>query len=134
VPRAELACGRVGNDGEEMVAQLVMPVLRSRWGQLLAWPPAGVFAWRGESSPTCVGSGARALGLRRVSWTTHKSEPGGGRARQRLFVRGGDFSCEAETCLGDPSCRELVGGAANWSETGCLASAGLDSSPQSSSS
>jgi hypothetical protein len=109
VPRAEVACGRVGNDGEGMVAQLVMPALRSHWGQLLAWPPAGVFAWRGESSPTCVGSGARALGLRRVSWPTHKSEPG-------EVEQGRDFSCEAATSrarqrlvLGIP----LVG---NWSE------------------
>jgi hypothetical protein len=35
---------------------------------------------------------------------------GGGGARQRLLVRSGDFS-------GDPSCRELVGDAANWLET-----------------
>jgi hypothetical protein len=39
------------------------------------------------------------------------------------LVRGGDFSCEAETCCarrklvkGDPSCGDLVGDAANWSE------------------
>jgi hypothetical protein len=37
--------------------------------------------------------------------------------------RGGGSSCEAETCratwrlvVGDPSCGELVGDAANWSE------------------
>jgi hypothetical protein len=35
---------------------------------------------------------------------------GGGRARRRLLVRGGDFSCEAETYRGIP----LAG---NWSET-----------------
>jgi hypothetical protein len=49
-------------------------------------------------------------------------------------VRGGDFSCEAETCRGNPSCRELVGDAANWLETGRLASVGLDQGSQSSSS
>jgi hypothetical protein len=49
-------------------------------------------------------------------------------------VRGGDFSCEAETSHGDPSCRELVGDAASWTETGYLASVGLDQGPQSSSS
>jgi hypothetical protein len=45
-------------------------------------------------------------------------------------VRGGDLSCEAETCRatqrlvvrdgdfsGDPSCRELVVDVDNWSET-----------------
>jgi hypothetical protein len=50
---------------------------------------------------------------------------------QRVVVRGGDFSCEAETCRGDPSCRQLVGDAANWLETGRLASVGLDQGPQS---
>jgi hypothetical protein len=28
VPRAELACGRVGDDGDVMAAQLVRPTLR----------------------------------------------------------------------------------------------------------
>jgi hypothetical protein len=41
-------------------------------------------------------------------------------------VRGGDFSCEAETCRGDPSCRELVGDATSWPRTGRLASVGLE--------
>jgi hypothetical protein len=49
--------------------------------------------------------------------------------RQRLLVRGGDLSCEAETCRGDPSCWELVGDVANLSETGRLASVGLDRGP-----
>jgi hypothetical protein len=44
-------------------------------------------------------------------------------------VRGGDLSCEAETCREDPSCRKLVRDAANWSETGRLASVGLDRGP-----
>jgi hypothetical protein len=41
-------------------------------------------------------------------------------------MRGGDLSCEAETCRGDPSSEELAGDAANWSKTGRLASVGLD--------
>jgi hypothetical protein len=49
-------------------------------------------------------------------------------------MRGGDLSCEAGTCRGDPSCRELVGDAANWSETRRLASVGLNRGPQPSSS
>jgi hypothetical protein len=49
-------------------------------------------------------------------------------------MRGGDFSCEAETRRGDPSCRELVRDAANWPKTGRLASVGLDQGPQSCSS
>jgi hypothetical protein len=51
-----------------------------------------------------------------------------------LLVRGGDLSCEAETCRGDPSGGELVGDAANWPKAGRLASVGLDQGPQSSSS
>jgi hypothetical protein len=43
-----------------------------------------------------------------------------------LLVRGGDLSCEAETCRGDPSGGELVGDAAIWPKIGCLASVGLD--------
>jgi hypothetical protein len=42
-----------------------------------------------------------------------------------LLVRGGDLSCEAETCRGGPSSGELVRDAANWPETGRLASVGL---------
>jgi hypothetical protein len=51
--------------------------------------------------------------------------------RRRLLVRGGDLSCEAETCRGDPSGGELVGDAANWPKTGRLASVGLDQGPYS---
>jgi hypothetical protein len=67
----------------------------------------------GNRSPTRLGGGAHAQGSNRVSWPMHQSEPGG-RARRRLLVRGGDLSCEAKTCREDPSCRELVGDAANW--------------------
>jgi hypothetical protein len=45
----------------------------------------------GNHFPACVGGGAHALGSRRVPWPTHQSEPGGGRARRRLLVRGGDL-------------------------------------------
>jgi hypothetical protein len=44
-------------------------------------------------------------------------------------VRGGDLSCEAKTSRGDPSSGELVGDAANWPKTGCLASVGPDQGP-----
>jgi hypothetical protein len=46
--------------------------------------------------------------------------------RRGVVVRGGDLSCEAETCRGDPSSGELVGDAADWPKTGRLASVGLD--------
>jgi hypothetical protein len=48
VPRAELACGRVGDDGDGMAAQLVNLALRLLSGELLAWPPAVVLAWQAE--------------------------------------------------------------------------------------
>jgi hypothetical protein len=44
----------------------------------------------GNRSPTRVGGGARALGLCHASWA--HAPVGAG-----LVVRGGDFSCEAET-------------------------------------
>jgi hypothetical protein len=82
VPRAELACGKVGDDVDGMVAQPGRPALRFCHGQLLAWPPAGASAWRGESFPHA--SYRRCS--RRVSWTTHQSESGGAHARRRLVV------------------------------------------------
>jgi hypothetical protein len=48
------------------------------------------------------------------------------RVRRRLIVRGGDSSCEAETCRGGSSSGKLVGDEANWPKTRRLASVGLD--------
>jgi hypothetical protein len=55
------------------------------------------------------------------------------RARQRLVVRGGDFSCEAETSrarrglfVGVPLVGNWSGDAANWPKTRRLAGVGLD--------
>jgi hypothetical protein len=75
-------------------------------------------SWRGESFPARVGGGARAV----------RHGPRTSRSR-RVVVRGGDLSCEAETCRGDPSCRELVEEAANWTKSGRLASVDLDQGP-----
>jgi hypothetical protein len=47
-------------------------------------------------------------------------------ARQRLVVRGGDLSCKTETCRADSSSGKLVGDAANWPKTRRLASVGFD--------
>jgi hypothetical protein len=68
--------------------------------------------------PACVGGIARAmcLGPRNSRRQTR-------RVRRRLVVRGGDLSCEAETCRAR---RRLVGDAAIRPRTGHLASEGLD--------
>jgi hypothetical protein len=74
VPRAKLACDKVGDDGDEMATQPGRPGLR-----LLSGPAAcagrqlvrlhGV----GNRSPTRRGEGVRALGSRRVSWPMPQS-------------------------------------------------------------
>jgi hypothetical protein len=115
VPRAELACGRAGDDGDVMVAQPVRPALR---------PLSGRAACMAASCCICVAWGTvpprtsvEALAL--CVWAHAPAGAG-------LLMRGGDLSCETETCRGGPSSGELVRDAANWPETGHLASVGLD--------
>jgi hypothetical protein len=105
VLRAQLACGSVGNDGDETVVQSGRPALRIFSGpttcmghQLVRLHGAGYW------SPTRRGGGVCSSRSRRVSWPTPQSEPRGARARQRLIG-------------GGPSSRELVGDAPNWSGT-----------------
>jgi hypothetical protein len=101
VPRAELACDRVGDDVDGMAAQPDRLALR-----LLSGPAACrtasscVCKARGIVPPTCFGGVARASGSTRVSWPTHQAEPG-------EVVRGGDLFCEAVTCCAR---RRLLGG------------------------
>jgi hypothetical protein len=121
VPRAELACGRVGDDGDVMDAQPVRPPLR---------PLSGRDACMAASCCTCMVWGtvpphASVVALVLCVWAH-------GPAGAGLLVRGGDLLCEAETCRGGPSSGELVGDAANWPKTGRLASVGLDQGPFSS--
>jgi hypothetical protein len=128
VPRAELACGRAGDDGDGMAAQLVRPALR-----LLS----GSAACMAASCCICMARGiipphVSVVVLAPLACAACHG-PCTSRSRREV-VRGRDFSCEVETSRGDPSCRELVGDAANWSETGRLASVGLDQGPRSSSS
>jgi hypothetical protein len=111
----------VGDDGDVMAAAA---------GQTFIKALAGVGRMHGRQllflrdveirSSTRVGGNARAvcLGPRTSRGRTS-------RARRRLVVRGGDLSCEAETCCGGSSSGKLVGDAANWLKTGRLASVGL---------
>jgi hypothetical protein len=96
VPRAELACSRVGGDGDGMVVQLTRPALR-----LLSGPAARTgrqlvcLHGTGNRSPTRRDEDIRVLGSRRVPWITSQSETGTTRANERLVVQGGDLSYEA---------------------------------------
>jgi hypothetical protein len=115
VHRVELACGRVGDDGDVMAAQLVRPALRllAGWASCMA-----------ASCCTCMTRRFVPLHASVVmlmpSVLAHTPVGNG------LVVRGGDFSCEAETRHGGSSSGKLVGDAANWPKTGCLARVGLD--------
>jgi hypothetical protein len=83
VPRAELACGRVGDDGDGMAAgqakiKALVGVSCLHGHQLLYL--YGV----GNRSSTRVGGGARVVSFRCASGLTRQSEP--------------ILSCEAEIC------------------------------------
>jgi hypothetical protein len=115
VLRAEFACGRAGDDGDVMVAQLVRLALR------LVSGPAACMAF---SCCTCmtwrfVPPHASVAMLVPCVWARTPVMTG-------LVVRGEDLSCEAETCRGGSSSGKLVEDAANWAKTGRLASVGLD--------
>jgi hypothetical protein len=124
VPWAELACSRVGDDGDVMVVQLTRPALR-----LLSGPAArtgcqlGCLHGVGNRSPTRRGEDVCVSGSRRVSWPTPQSGSGAAHTRRRLFVRDREL-CEVESCRAvktsqrGPSSRELVGGSPNWSVSG----------------
>jgi hypothetical protein len=93
VPRAELACGRVGDDGDVMAAQPVRPALRllSGAGHLHGHQLLYLHGVKNHSS-TRVGGGARSVRLGPCASRGQTC-----RARRRLVVQGGDLSCEAET-------------------------------------
>jgi hypothetical protein len=99
VPRAKLACGRVGDDVDGMAVQPDRPALRLLSGPVVGMgrPLVPLHGARNRS-PTRHGGGARSPGPHRVSWPTPQSE-----SRRRILVQGRDLS---ERIL-------LVG---NWSE------------------
>jgi hypothetical protein len=119
VPRAELACGRAGDDGDGMAGQPVRPALRLLLG------PAACMA---TSWCTCMAWGIipprASVVVLAPRVMAHVPVGAGGRSCKAETCVGRDLSCRAETSharqrllRGDPSCGELVGGAANWSET-----------------
>jgi hypothetical protein len=82
VPQAELACSKVGDDGDGMDVQLSRPTLRLLLGpvartgrQLVCLHGAG------NRSPTHHSEDVRVSGSRRVSWPTPQSESGAARAK-----------------------------------------------------
>jgi hypothetical protein len=105
VPRAEFACGRVGDGGDVMVRpalRLLAGAGRLHGRQLLHLYDVEI------RSSARVGGAARAC----ASGPTHQS--------------GLDLSCEAETCRGGSSSGKLAGDAADGPKTGHLAGVGLD--------
>jgi hypothetical protein len=76
-----LACGRVGDDGDVMVAQLVRPALRLLPGQVSCMAASCCFCvtWRFAPPHVSVAS------LELCTWV-------------HTLVGAGDLSCEAETC------------------------------------
>jgi hypothetical protein len=94
VPRAELACGGVGDDGDVMPAQPVRPALRLLVGRAVCMAASYCILHDMEiRSSICVGGVARVVCL---GPRTGRSQTC--RARWGLVVRGGDLSCEAGTC------------------------------------
>jgi hypothetical protein len=107
VPRAKLACGKVGDDVDGTAVQPGRPALRLFSGPAACMGRQLVYLHgAGNRSPMRHSRGIRAPGSCRVSWPTPQSELGGARAGRRLVVRGGYLSCEEETCVrdGDLSC------------------------------
>jgi hypothetical protein len=99
VPRAELACCRVRDDGDVTAAQPSRAVLRLLSGPAVRAGHQLVYLHGvGNGPPTCRGDDVCVSGSYRVSWPTPQSETGTARANERLVVRGGDLSCKAETC------------------------------------
>jgi hypothetical protein len=105
VPRAGLACGRVGDDGDGMAAQPGMPTLRLLSGTAACMATSWCIRMaRGIVTP-------RASVVVLAPWACaachgpHTSRSWG------EVERGGDLSCEAETCRAR---QRLVGGSLLW--------------------
>jgi hypothetical protein len=109
VPRAELACGRVGDDGDVMGAQSVRLALRLLSGR------AGCMA---ANCCTCMAWGI-VPHMRRL-WCSCREPSLRVRAhrpvRADLVMRGGDFLCEVETCRVRQRLVVGVHLVGNWSE------------------
>jgi hypothetical protein len=118
VPRAKLACGRVGNDVDGMVVQPDRLALRLLSGPADAWAASWCICMaRGIVSPSVMVEAFVPQACAACHGAHPSRSQGGARAGRRL-VRGRDLSCEAETCHarrrlvgGGPSHRELVGDA-----------------------
>jgi hypothetical protein len=100
VPRAELACGRVGDDVNGMVVQPDRPALRLLSGPADCMTASWCICMARGNVPPRISVVVLAPQARVVCHGPRTSRRWGARARRRLVVRGGDFSCEAETCRG----------------------------------
>jgi hypothetical protein len=114
LPRPSLACGRVGDDGDVMVARLVRPASRLLPGQVACMAASCCFrvTWRFAPSRASVAMPESCV------WAPRTSRSRTCRVRRRLVVRGRDLSCEAKT---GSSSGKLVGDATTWPKTGRIA-------------
>jgi hypothetical protein len=123
VSRAGLVCGRVGDDGDGMAAQLVRPALRLLSGPATCMATSCCICMAWGIVPPRV-SMVVLVPWARAAWKgPHTSRSRGrsceaetSRARRILLVQGGDLSYEAETSR---TRERLLGGIpreGNWSE------------------
>jgi hypothetical protein len=91
VPQAERACGRVGDDGDVMAMQPVWLALRllSRWATCMAASWCTCMAWGIVPPRASVWCSRCGLSLHVLAHELVGAD---------LVVRGGDLSCEVETC------------------------------------
>jgi hypothetical protein len=111
VPRVESACGRVGDDGDVMVARLVRRALRLLPGQVACMAVSCCFCvtWRFAPSSASVAMPELCVWPHVLVGAGLVVRGGDLSWRPRLAVRGGDLSCEVEV---GSSSGKLVGDAA----------------------
>jgi hypothetical protein len=104
VPPSKLACGRVGDDVDGMAVQPDRPAVRLLLGPAACMTASWCICMARRIVPPHIMVEVLVPQAHAACHGPHTSRSRGARARRRL-VRG------------DPPCGELVGDAANWSES-----------------
>jgi hypothetical protein len=102
VPQAELACGRVGDDGDVMAAQPVRPTLRllAGWAACMAASCCSCMTWRFVPPLASVAVLVPCVRAHAPVGIGLLVRGGDFSCEVRLVVQDGDLLCEAETCRG----------------------------------